>query len=80
MFRLVLIVTALALAAPAVAQTATAGARPPVVLNMDEDIIEGVTFGPQDTVIRERPKPTHKSLIQIRKSFAPELLASVAKI
>lgn len=76
MLRVALVVTALAFAAPAVAQTA----RPPVVLNMDEDIIEGVTFGPHDTVIRERPKPTHKSLIQIRKSFTQQLLASVSKI
>jgi len=60
---------------------AFAQVRAPVVLNMDEDIIEGaVLTAPDVPRVQKAPKPTHKSLIQVRKTFAPELLASVSKL
>lgn len=68
---------ALSVAAPAFAQ---AGPRV-VVHNMDEDLIEGVVLkAPDMPVTTTPPKHAHKNLIQVRKSFTTELLASASRI
>jgi hypothetical protein len=67
---------------PALAQVEPrAEAQRRVVYDMDVEIIEGVTLkAPAVPLVSKGPKPTHRNLIQVRKSFAPELLASVAKL
>jgi hypothetical protein len=67
--------TVLLAAAGAQAQATHAGDRR-VVLNMDEDVIEGAVLNPKTQVIGVRTDPKHKSLIQLRKDFRREVLAS----
>ena len=84
------ILTALVLVVPAVAMPALAqkAAAPtpvapvaPVVFNMDEDLIEGVVLtAPDVPVVGARARPAFRNLIQVRSSFAPELLASASKL
>jgi hypothetical protein len=78
MKRLALMLLVATFVTPALAQV-----RAPAVVvhNMDEDLIEGVVLRvPEMPVVTTTPKHTHKNLIQVRKSFAPELLASVSKL
>lgn len=75
---LALVVTAFAM--PALAQKAPTPVAP-VVFNMDEDLIEGaVLTAPDVPVVATRARPTFRNLIQVRSSFAPELLASASKL
>jgi hypothetical protein len=83
MLRLALILSLLCVASAAAAQIESrngAGQRR-VVLDMDADVIEGAVLTVPDVpVVRHHPRPTHKNLIQVRKSFSQELLASASKI
>ena len=85
------ILTALVLVVPAFAMPALAQKAPaaptrvtpvaPVVFNMDEDLIEGVVLtAPDVPVVGARARPAFRNLIQVRSSFAPELLASASKL
>lgn len=74
-------VGAFAAPASAQAQAQVRAARPVVVHDMEADVIEGVVLRVPDVpVVSKPPKHAHKSLIQVRKTFAPELLASVSKL
>ena len=50
------------------------------IIDMDADIIEASPLGPKDTVVLAHPRPGFRSLIQVRASFARELLASEAQL
>lgn len=76
--RTLLVVPLLSLAVPALAQVQPA--RPPVTIDMDEDVIEGSLHTPDVLLRPTGPKSTHRSLIRIRQSFSQELLASALKI
>lgn len=76
-FALVTLVTllSLAIAGPVAAQTKDP-IQPVTVFNMEESLIEGADLQKPDVVILKRAPIKFRSLIQIRKTFAPELLAS----
>ena len=76
-------VAALTVPTAALAQTESRGpaGERRVVLDMDADVIEGAVLTVPDVPLAgHRPRPTHKNLIQVRKSFSQELLASASKI
>ncbi len=80
MKRLILAFVVAAFVTPAFAQVEPQAQRR-VVHDMEADVIEGVSLNVPDVPLLGRPpKHTHKNLIQVRKSFAPELLASASKI
>jgi hypothetical protein len=80
MKRILLAALVVTFVTPALAQVEPQAQRR-AVYDMDVEIIEGVTLkAPEVPLVSKGPKPTHKNLIQVRKSFAPELLASVGKL
>lgn len=80
MKRLALIALVVTFVTPALAQLEPQAQRR-VVFDMEADIIEGVVLtSPHMPMVGTPPKPTHKNLIQVRKSFAAELLASASRI
>lgn len=75
----VLLVATLLIALPAAAQVQASRERP-LVLSMDQDIIEGSLHTPDVVLTPRAPHATHRTLIRIRQSFSQELLASASKI
>lgn len=75
----------LAWSTAAAAQTGAALAPParapgPVLIDMDADVIEGRLDQPDVVLIPPRTPTRFRSLIQMRKSFAREMLASVGQL
>lgn len=71
----------LALAAPALAQKApVVGPDKRTVIDMDEDVIEGVLRAPDAVVLVRSDTRNFRSLIQVRKDFRKEILASGAQL
>lgn len=70
----------LALALFAASQSVHPPDRAPVVIDMDAQVIEGSVYGPNDHVVAVRLSHKFKSLIELRRSFSRELLASAAQI
>ena len=76
-----MLATLLALAAPALAQKApVAGPDKRTVIDMDEDVIEGMLRAPDAVVLVRSDTRNFRSLIQVRKDFRKEILASGAQL
>ena len=78
--RVFVVVSMLLSAALAQAQTQAPPAERRVVINMDDDVIEGSTLGPAGHIVPSRPATKSKSLIQLRKDFRREVLASGSRL
>lgn len=66
-------------ASPAPAQPSSSAARVTRV-EIDEDVIEASPLGPKDTIVNTHKQHAFRSLIHVRQSFAPELLASAGQL
>jgi hypothetical protein len=64
------------LSAVAAQAQVTPAAERRIVINMDEDVVEGAVLTAPIRVTGARTDPKHKSLIQLRKDFRREVLAS----
>jgi hypothetical protein len=61
----------------------TAGGRPEerrTTINMDEDVIEGALNVPDHQIVPAHGRRAFRSLIQIRKEFRREVLASADRL
>ena len=75
--KLVATLAFFSLSLPAMAQQQVPAKAPkPVIFNMDEDVVEASVYGPHDTPVIVHNKHVFKSLIELRRSFAKELLAT----
>ncbi|MDP2344886.1 MAG: hypothetical protein Q8O67_28330 [Deltaproteobacteria bacterium] len=78
-FTPVVVVVVVAFALPAFAQGKPV--PPPVVFNLDEDVIEASPKRPEALPVIANGRPrAHKSLIRIRTDFRQEVLSSVARL
>lgn len=71
----------LALSAPSLAQSGTAaGPERRVVIDMEQDVIEGRLAEPDQVLVVRPTARKFRSLIQVRADFRKEVLASGAKL
>lgn len=71
----------LALAAPSLAQSGTAaGPERRVVIDMEQDVIEGRLAEPDQLLLIRPTARKFRSLIQVRTDFRKEVLASGARL
>ena len=62
------------------AQEKTHPVPPVIIIDMDESIIEASVNGPNDHMVATHAHKQFKSLIQVRKSFSKELLATASQL